>query len=144
MNALQTAPHVIGENDFLNWDLSIAAVNILDKRPSGNGTFTHSGKMKVELEDIDGASFEFEWIAYHKDCGQEYLKTDPKWSFLQGDWHIGHVSKDAEISITGFSLTDEDGNKLSEKEEKHFVLSVFHENYHWKTVVASTLGMTAT
>lgn len=129
----------LSQDDYLYHDLSIAAVNVLEKRPNGQGLHTYSGTMVVEIEDLENAKFTVEWLAYHKDSTQVFLKNDPQWFTLYGDWHINFVNKNAEIKIEGFHLVDEDGVQLTEKEEKHFVLSVFHENYHWKKVVESAI-----
>lgn len=133
------AKNKLTEDQYLHHDLSISAVNVLDKRPNGKGLHTYSGMLTVELEDLEDAKFNVEWVAYHKDSAQIFLKNDPQWFTLYGDWHINFVNKNAEIKIEGFSLVDEDGEKLSDHEEKHFVLSVFHENYHWKNVVESAI-----
>jgi len=130
-------------DDFLPQELLIKGVKIQDKRPDGNGLHSYNGLMHVQLEEHPEAGFNVEWAAYHKNSDKQFLKTDVNWLTLYGDWHIYFVCKDANIELSGFELVEDDGNRLSKKEEDFFVLSVFQENYLWKAEVEQALNVAA-
>lgn len=128
------------QDEFFPLDMTIVGISVDRKYPDGENLNSYSGRLTVELDEYPELRFSFEWLAYHKDSSQQFIKTDPLWFYPVGDWHFSLNGRYGEINMVGFQLIDEDTEEpLSESAQQHFVHSVFTENYAWKQNVHAAL-----